>query len=56
MRTREPAPWPEHAAIAGHEPPPAAVERAFRAASPGAYLLVGLRRGASHLVVGLQKP
>jgi len=37
-------------------PPPAAVERAFRAASPGAYLLVGLRRGASHLVVGLQKP
>jgi hypothetical protein len=37
-------------------PSPAAVERAFRVAAPGAYLLVGVRRGASHIVIGLQKP
>ena len=44
-------------AVAGvTAPPPAAVERAFRDTAPGAYLLVGLRRGANHLVVGLQKP
>jgi hypothetical protein len=37
-------------------PSPSAVERAFKAAAPGAHLLVGVRRGTQHLVVGLQKP
>ncbi len=37
-------------------PPPAVVERAFRETAPGAYLLVGLRRGTNHLIIGLRKP
>lgn len=37
-------------------PTPAAVQQAFRAASPGSYLLVGLQRGEQHLVIGLHKP
>jgi S1-C subfamily serine protease len=38
------------------DPPPAAVERAFRAAPSGAYLLFAVVRDGAHLVIAVQKP